>query len=225
MNISGWVTFKEIVDSVLLAGGDSSDHGQFMRYLNFAIKGYEELRLRHLPATRPVTLPINPDLRIVVLPMDFLKFVSVGVMSGGSFYPFFPKSEIVPATTADCGVDTRVIPSQSGVTTFAAYYTLDLENRRIVIDAPLALQQVTLNYTPTGVKTDGKTYIPRMARMVVETYIEYQAALRDKGVNANDKMIFQNEYLKAIMNFRGLMYDPDEIFGEYYKHLVTGKQY
>lgn len=224
-NISGWVTFKEIIDSIMLAWGDSSDHGQFMRYLNFAIKAYEDLRLRHIPATKPVTLPVSTEMRIVVLPDDFLKFVSVGVAYNGVFYPFLPNSTAVPIVSSDCGVDTLEQPSGDDVTRWVAYYTLDLENRRIIIDAPLALTEVVLNYTPTGVKMDGMTYIPRMAQPVIEAYVEYQFVLRDKKFTMADRITFEKEYLKALMIFRGLQFNADEIMGEYYYYIATNKQY
>lgn len=225
MNISGWVTFREIIDSIMLAWGDSSDPGQFMRYLNFAIKGYEELRLRHLPATKPVTLPIDGEMRIAVLPEDFLKFVSLGTMSNGQFYGFQPSSMITASTQA-CGIDSVTPPVYStSQTAFVASYSLDLENRRIIIDAPVSLTEVLLNYTPTGVKMDGITYIPRMCRGVIEAFVEYEIVKRDKAHNMGDRILFERDYLKALMLFRGMQYNTDELFQEYYTHLATGKQY
>jgi hypothetical protein len=230
MNLSGWMTFKEIVDSIMLAVGDSSDQGQFMRYLNFAIRGYEQLRLHNLPATKPVTLPIETELRIVVLPDDFLKFVSVGVYSEGVFYKFLPKSDMVYVVESSDGVDTRSVPSEvdtngGEIVRFIGCYSLDIENRRILIDAPLALTEVLLNYTPTGVKMDGMTYIPRMCREVLEAYVEYQVVLRDKNRNMADRITFEKEYLKALMKFQGLQFNTDEIFQEYYDHLAAGPKY
>ena len=48
----GWTTLKQIVDDILLGQGDSADHGQFMRYINFCIAGYTDLRL-HKKRTHP----------------------------------------------------------------------------------------------------------------------------------------------------------------------------
>jgi len=230
MNISGWVTFKELIDSVMLAWGDASDHGQFMRLLNFAIKGYEDLRLHHVPATKPVTLPIDTEQRIIVLPNDFLRFVSVGVMADGKFYPFKPNSEMVPLMAMSCGVDERQVPdgyTDSGdeITSYSAYYSLDVEYNRILIDAPLNLTEAVLNYTPTGVRMDGETYIPRMAARVIEAWVEYQWVIRDKNMTMGDRVLFEKEYLKALMLFRRLQYNTDEIFNQYYEHIATSKQY
>lgn len=225
-NVSGWISFRQIVDDIMMAQGDHADYGQFMRYLNFAVRGYEELRLHSLPATKPVTLPIDGEMRIVVLPDDFLKFVSVGVMSSEKFYPFKPKSDMVLKTTADCGVDTRTTAEElPEVWYYTGYYSLDPENRRILIEAPLSVTEVVLNYTPTGVRLDGKTYIPRMCRGVIEAYVEYQAALRDKNVTAFDKQMFANEYLKELNKFRGLQYNSDELFNAYYDFIKNGKPY
>jgi len=225
-NISGWVSFRQIVDDIMLAQGDHADTGQFMRYLNFAIKGYEDLRLHSLPATKPVVLPIDGEMRVVVLPDDYLKFVSVGIMSSEKFYAFKPKSDMVLHTTADCGVTTRTTQAEtSDIYSYTGYYSLDPENRRILIEAPLSVTEVVLNYTPTGVRMDGITYIPRMCRGVIEAYVEWQAALRDRGVSVSDKTIMNNEYLRELMKFRGLQYNTDELFDTYYDHLKLGKPY
>ena len=217
-NISGWVTFKAIVDSVQLAWGDSSDQGQFMRLLNFAIKGYTELRLRHLPATCPVILPIQGEMRVVVLPRDCLKFVSVGIVKDGRFHPFLPKSDNNVIAAADCGIETRE-------THGGWFYTLDIENRRIIIDCPLNFTEVTLNYTPTGVKMDGMTYIPRMAAEFVEAYVEHQWSKRDKQFDAQQRIDMEKGYIVALNKFRSLQFNTDEIFNEYYLHIATGKHY
>ena len=225
-NISGWVSFREIIDDIMLAQGDASDHGQFLRYLNFAIRGYEDLRLHSLPATKPVTLPIDGEMRVVVLPDDFLRFVSVGVMSNEKFYAFKPKSDMVLKTTADCGVDSRTTQTESEyIYSYTGYYSIDLENRRLLIEAPLSVTEVVLNYTPTGVRMDGVTYIPRMCRGVIEAYVEWQAALRDRGVSVSDKTILNNEYMKELMKFRGLQYNSDELFNTYYTFIKLGKPY
>lgn len=228
-NVNGWISFKEIVDSVQLSEGDSADQGQFMRKLNFAIKAYTSLRLTSLPAVKSVTLPIEGEMRVVSIhsPLinDFLKFVSVGVWYEDEFHEYRPKSNLVVKSDADCGVDTRDVPEYTDPTYYTGYYSLDLENRRIVIDAPSNITEVVLNYTPTGVKSDGLTWIPRMCADVIEKYVEWEVARRDKNVSGNDKMIYKAEYVAALNVFRGLQYNTTELFNEYYLHLATGKQY
>lgn len=230
MNALGWVTYKEVVDDIMLAWGDASDHGQFMRLLNFAIQAYENLRLHDFPATKPVTLSISTEMRAIILPDDFLKFVSVGVMSDGRFYPFQPKSDAVANVDDDCGIGTREVPdgfSESGdvLTRYTVYYTLDLDNRRILIEGPLNLTEAILNYTPTGVKLDGITYIPRMCRAVIKADVEHKWVIRDKNRTAADRVIFEREYIKEMNKFRGLQYNVDEIFEEYYIYISISKQY
>lgn len=229
-NLSGWVTFKDVIDSVQLAWGDSADPGQTMQLLNFAIKGYEDLRLYHLPATKPITLPISSEMRIVVLPYDFLKFVSVGVMYEGKFYEFRPKTDMPAVTAGDCGVTSRLVDDGTDTNGFVTqyyncYYSLDKENNRIIIDAPLTLTEVVLNYTPTGVRRDGQTYIPRMARHVIEAHVEYQFALRRPNITGDVKERLWMAYIAALNKFRGLQYNVDELFDEYYTHIATNKQY
>lgn len=224
-NVSGWVTYRELVDDILLAWGDTSDQGQRFRILNFCIQGYEQLRLSGLQAVKPVILPIEGEMRIVVLPYDFLKFVSIGTVKGGQFYPFTPKQDMVLITTQDCGVETRTEVVSSVPEIKPSYYSLDLENRRILIEAPLAVTELTLNYTPTGVRLDGETYIPRMARAVVKAFAEYQLVLRERNSTVADKTLFEREYLKAMNQFRGYIFDATELFNEYHTHIITGKQY
>ena len=227
-NIGGWITFREIVDSVQLSEGDTADTGQFMRKLNWAIKAYERLRLHSLPATKPVTLTIDAYLRCVVLPDDFLKLVSVGTVYEGRFVPFAPNSQPQLSQTGDCGLWTRTEPTTDAdgneLTMYKPKYTLDLENRRIIIDAPPVISEVILNYTPTGVRTDGETYIPLMCRDVIEADIEYQYALRGK-VSQVEKDTYFREYQMALNRFRGLQYSTDELFNTYDQHLDQGRQF
>ena len=211
MEISGWVTFKQIVDDIMLSWGDASDHGQFLRYLNFAIKGYQKLRLSSFPATKPIDLPVSMgERRTVVLPDDYLDFVSIGITSGGRFQPFVPNSDMIQ----DKG-DHRGQYS----------YSLDIENRRIIIDTPRSVTNVTFHYTPTGIKSDGVTYIPRMAMDVIIAYVEREITARDKGTSSFDKQDFAIKYAQEMEIFRGLQYDVDEMYNAYYLHLATGKQY
>ena len=107
---------------------------------------------------------------------------------------------------------------------YRCYYLLDIDNRRIVIQAPPSVTEVVLNYVPTGIKRDGLTYIPRMCREVIEAYVEYMVVLRDKTTGL-DKQIFEREYIKAHNKFRGLQYDTDELYNEYYKHIETGRAF
>lgn len=224
-NVSGWVTFKEIVDGVQLNEGDAADQGQFARKLKFALNGYEFLRLRELPATRTVELPISGEMRCLVLPGDFLKFVSVGQWYDNKFHKFLPNSTIVAKEDYACGVDERSPKVFNDRAYYIGYYKLDVENNRVIIEAPLNITTAVLNYTPTGIKMDGLTYIPRMCRDVIERYVEKEVALRDKNMSGGDKMLFQSAYVNALNVFRGLQYDVDELFNEYYEHIKTQKRY
>lgn len=225
-NLPAWMTFKELIDSQSLAEGDGSDQGQFLRKLNFAIKAYEDMRLRRLPATLSVPLPIDPELRVVTLPQDCLKVISVGMMQSGLFIPFSPVSDMVKSVTSDCGVETQD-QVQYAVTPPAVkcYYMVEMDNQRIVIDAPATITTVMLNYTPTGVRMDGVTYIPRMCRGVIEAYIDWQMVLRDRTVSMSEKKNLEIEYYRQCAMFQGLQYNVDELFQMYYEHILTGKQY
>lgn len=224
-NISGWVTYAEMVDDILLSWGDTSDQGERFRILNFLIQGFEQLRLSGIQATRPVVLPVQTEMRVVALPSDFLKFVSVGMVNNGQFFPFNPKSDMANTWSVSCGITENVQPVETTPQITACYYYLDLENRRILIDAPLNVREVTLNYTPTGVRVDGETYIPRMCRAVVKAFAEYQLVLRNRSATQADKMLFEREHLKAINQFRGYVFDATELFDTYHEHIVRGKQY
>lgn len=224
-NASGWVTYKEIVDNLMLAWGDSSDPGQVMRILNFVIEGYEKLRLLHMPATKTTSVTIDGEMRCVALPDDFMKFVSIGVFANGVFYEFQPKHNMLPVSTSDCGIEERDIEDQDTAVRFTGYYSIDLENRRIIIEAPVSLTTLTLNYTPSGIVLDGETYIPRMARTTVRAYAEWHMVLRSKEHSAADRVLFEKEYLKELNLFRGTQLNADALMNEYYEHIATGKQY
>jgi hypothetical protein len=222
-DIFGWITFKEIIDETNLAGGDSSDDGQFLRKLGFAVRGYEHIRIAGLPAVKTISCDISAEIRAIALPEDFLKFKSVGTLYQDRFAEYLPK-DILDYTTMNCGVDDREVRNPDSTWRKWNYYTLDRENRRILIDAPIDVQTVILNYTPTGIKTDGTTYIPRICKELLIVYIEWQMALHDK-VPAIDKALFKDEYTKELNKFIGLTYDTDALWMEYYKHLRNSPTY
>jgi len=224
--LPAWITFRELIDSQSLAEGDASDQGQFMRKLNFAVKCYHDMHLKGLPATETVTLPIDSEQRVIVLPQDCMAVVSVGDMVGGRFRPFYKSSDMVKTMTADCGVETQV-PVTTSVTRPAVrcYYSVDLKNGRVIIEAPLTVTEAVVNYTPSGVRMDGQTYIPRMCRGTIEAYIDWQMVLRDRTVSISEKKNLELEYLRQWAIFQGYQYDVDELFQEYYDHILTGKQY
>jgi len=230
MNISGWTTFGQIIDDIMLAWGDSSDQGQRMRLLNFAVKQFMDLRLGKLSAAKPVRLTINTEMRCIVVPDDYLRFVSVGLFYDGIFYKFQPKSEMPAITASDCGIEEREIADGTDsageeIVEYIGYYTLDIENRRILIEAPALMTEVILNYVPTGVKMDGTTYIPRMCAPVIQACVEFEMVKRDRQTTIADRLLFEKEYLKELNKFMGLRYNLREIMDEYYQHISTGKKY
>jgi len=226
MNLPAWLTLKQIIDSQSLAEGDGADPGQFMRKLNFAIKAYTDMHLRRLPATTPVTLTIDPELRVAPLPRDCMAVVGVGMVCAGQYIPFIPSSDRVNLTSEDCGVDSQQqVVYETEPPARKCYYTVELTNRRVVIDAPLTITEVVVNYTPTGVSMDGITYVPRICAPVIEAYIDWQMVLRDRTVNIGEKKNLEMEYYRQCAIFQGLQYNVDELFNEYYNHIVTGKQY
>jgi hypothetical protein len=227
-DIFGWVTFQNIIDNANVAEGDSADPGQTYRKLQFAIDGYLELRLDALPAIKSVELPISHEIRAIVMPNNYYKFKSVGVMRHGRFHEFLPKDQ-VDFIEMECGVDERETGQHHDHNHhnrhYNGFYTIDIENKRILIDAPLQVQEVVLNYTPTGIRTDGQTFIPRMCEKVVRAYVENEMAVHDKGMNQFDKVAFQRRYDKEYSKFVGLQYDVDAMWMEYYSFIANNYKF
>jgi hypothetical protein len=222
-DISGWCSFKEIVDSANIAEGDSADMGQFMRKLDFAIECYvDELRMHVLPAAQSVKLHISPEIRAIAKPGDFMKFKSVGVLHKGHFHKFLPKYT-VDYTEMECGIDERETDNHASKH-HRNYGFYTLEPKRILIDADLTVQEVILNYTPTGISRDGSTLVPRMCKKVIKAYIEQEMAVHDK-VTAYDKETFQKRYERELQKFIGLQYDTDALWMIYYEHLANNYKY
>ena len=224
-DIFGWCSFQEIVDSANVAEGDGSDMGQFMRKLDFAIECYvEELRMHVIPAIKTVKLDISPEIRAIKMPNDLLKFKSVGTMHKGIFNEFLPKDKIT-LVEMECGVDEVESFVENPYRKHRkGYYTIDRENKRILIDADLNVQEVILNYTPTGISRDGKTLIPRMCKKVIKAYIEQEMAIHDKST-AYDKEVFQKRYNNELNKFIGLQYNPDAFWETYYDWLNHNYKY
>jgi len=226
-DLFAWCTFKEIIDDLMLGKGDAADPGQYMRYLNFAVNVYTRLRVHVIPAIESVELPISHEIRAVVMPNDMLKFNSIGILHHGKFHAFKPK-ESIDFVEMECGEDERDTGQHNEKQHrhhVHGFYTLDRENKRILIDAPLHIQKVILNFTPTGISTDGLTYIPKMYKNYIIAGVEWQESIRDKSLTAYDKQTFEREYIKELNMVTGLQYDTDAIFDMYYNDLRHNLKY
>ena len=198
--ISGFCTIDEIVLEGMNDIGDSANMGQFHRYFQWTIRGYGQLRQFALPVGKEVKLKVNPQTSTVTLPDNYVEFGDIGINVDGQFWSFTEKPELVSTTTDNCAIETMSTTDgegvhlaenrpgkyaiSGGVNTF--YYKKDLKNHRIIVYGA-GLTWVVLKYVSTGIKVDGSTLIPIVAKEELIAWLHWQRVLNDKNESALER--------------------------------------
>jgi len=199
--IFGYCTPDEVVAEVLNDIGDSANIGQTLRYTQWCIRGYGQLRQFALPVGKTVRLTIDSQTSTVTLPDDYVDFGDIGTNVKGEFWSFTEKPELIDTTTQDCGLDTLDEDKGEGETlsdvdTYKEYglsggrnqyyYKMDLNSHRIIVYAS-DLTEVILKYVSTGIKVDGSTLIPIIAKEALIAWLHWQRVLNDKNETLAEK--------------------------------------
>lgn len=191
--IAGFCTPDEIVLEVLNDIGDAADMGQFRRYEQWLYRGYGQLRQFALPVGKEKRIKIDPKTSCIVLPDEFVEFGDIGIYIGGQWWSFTEKPELISITEQECGEevvsdhDHRLHEIRSGKYATSGgknpyYYKKDLRNHRIIVYAT-NLTHCILKYVSTGIKVDGSTLIPIIAKEALIAWLHYQRTLNDKSAD------------------------------------------
>jgi hypothetical protein len=209
-------------------GGGATDENH-KRYFQWISRGYKQLRLFKLPLDKAETLTVQTTgIRCVILPKDYVSFVSIGKVYNNHFHKFSLKADIVPNTTENCGVitQTNTLPTYPIAGAYAQggglnnwYYRLDEENNRILIAGNI-LTEATLFYKSTGVNLTGETLIPVIAEEALIAWTHYQEALneKDRGMIAIRKQVFDGE----ITNLQLANWNQDAMTEAVYSTIYQG---
>ncbi len=115
------IAVKDIVDSTLIATGDSENRREFARRLQFALEGLKLMNQKFtvLPEIMHEFTDINTTTLTSDLPSDYLQWKSVGYMIDGKLVRILPDYQLKPFwKTDECG---NYIPSAYENPWYAAY--------------------------------------------------------------------------------------------------------
>lgn len=209
MEVKGYSTLKTIIANVLndLDGGNMA---HYKKYMQWAIRGYKELKLFALPIATTVRLPVNSDIYSVTMPDDFVNFVAIGIPYNGKLWTFSEYKDLIPTTTEDCGQETQDTDFGENITqdtgeyiyNYGAsgginqyYYKKDFGNNRVLLNGSPTLTNVVLKYVSTGVNIGSQTFIPKVAEEALIAYIHWKRTQFDKSATAYDKASFKQDWI------------------------------
>lgn len=209
----GFVTLNQVVASVLNKKNDYSKHGR-KRLLQFAIEGYREFGLYHIPSIEAEWLPVNNDIKTVTLPDQTMEFISVGIALEGRYWEFSKlESGINPEGFNRVNPDRQEVVQREttqlinygfpgGENDFMYYH--DKPNRRLVIYSPFDLNEVLVYYKSSGISSSGNTVIPIHAFQALRAYIQMEDVDDDPMVSMGEKQRREMKYLGHLKNMRDI---------------------
>lgn len=234
--LKGNTTLDGIVSNVIWDIGEQNDMGNYLRYMQWAIRVYKELNLFHLRQPRYVKVAMS-DINTVDYPDDWLGFISVSVPVNGQYWTMTKNGKLIVPMSIACGEETLdedegetvIIGDGDEIVGFPIgggrnnyYYRLDDDNQRIIING-FNRSTVILAYRSTGIRVDGQNFIPKVAE---EAMIAGVHALRlrhnskaTRGDKADAEIRYELEQEKLEVAKRPSL---DDVFDAIYETIYQG---
>jgi hypothetical protein len=225
-----YVTVNTIISQCYSDLGKDATDENHKRYFAWVLRGYKQLRLFALPLDKAVTLPVQTNIRCVILPKDYVDFVAIGRDYNNKFTRFNLKDNIMPNTTTSCGTETQTdtFPTSEYGWSYANgggrndwYYRLDEANNRILIEGD-TLTEATLVYKSTGVDINGETFIPKIAEEALIAWVHWQEALNDKSISSGMAQIRKVVFDGAVNDIHMAQLDLDSLMDAVYSTIYQG---
>ena len=209
------VTIGNVVDDVLNDLGIYSEEN-YVRYSQFAIRGVTRLSLLHLNSFKTVTLPITA-INTVNLPNDYIDYVRIAICLDGREWSLTKNDKICIPEDGECsteqgneGYDEVVGQSPSygeGGGYNIAYYRIDKQRNRIVLQKTYAGAEIKLSYVSNGINYDSETLLPVVASEALIAFIHWKSVQHDATIPMNTKLEYKSEYLREAAILRNLEYN------------------
>lgn len=176
MEISGYLSLKQIVSNVLIDLFGKDDQARYFQYMAWAVRGFKKLKLNVIPQNKPVKLTVQYDPYSVTLPEDYMEFKAIGIQSNGKFVKFDYDPQMALTTTDDCGLITQDETEEAAEPINAMWYTyrLDEENQRVMLQGYPPLDEVILLYVSTGIHVGENTVVASKYVEALIAWIHYQ---------------------------------------------------
>lgn len=214
MDTNALQTLDAVVNKVFLKSKRPLE--EKTRFIEFAIDGYRFLKLRVTRLGMKVKKITPNALNRYDYPSDMEEFIGMAIPLNGAIWYLTRRDDIVPTTTtvldeetldADAGegVDLptdqlETVYSEGGVNIYG-YYTLDDENREIIINATTNTEFI-LFYISSGINNTDTTYIPSKYIPSLEAYIMWQDVVYDNTVPINVKTNNERMFYDRIRELR-----------------------
>jgi len=199
MDINGLITIKEIVDGYMFSS--ELPMAERTKVFHACVDAYKRLNMFVLDeGRRLVKLEMNDNL-MVNLPMDCIRFKTVGIPLNGKLWTYTKDEGIITTTTlvagaetldADYGEGEDINPeynlnyaTKGGINDYG-YYKVDHEKNRIVF-RNVDRSEILVEYISSGVSKTATTYIPIIAKEAIESYIYWALISQKRDIRADDK--------------------------------------
>ena len=226
-----YTTLQKVVADVLNDMG-MYDTDNYLRFIRFASRGFQKLKLFHLNSHKTIYLTADDETNIIKLPTDFVDYVRIGVCensqteSSNTIWTLTLNEDLCFPRDI---VDGQDFNSPAGVTSAdeisiygypwlypyydakggrnSLYMRLDRNYNRIIVQGVIqSYQRPVLEYISTGVSADGNTYIPIVATEALISFIHWKRKQNSTGFTQYDKEAAKNEWMEEVAQLEEQQY-------------------
>jgi hypothetical protein len=181
----GIITLQTIVDEVMNDLNETSRY-DFKRYLQWAIRGFNKLNMLHLNTVETYVSRVS-SINTIDLPDDYIDYYRIGYVYDSYIYEITRNDDITMVMTESCGeevADTNLTDAMPIVNltwigapnrTFdVGEFRYDRANNRLILKGQYTDVDIVVEYKSSGVRLDGRTYIPLIAKETLIAFVHWQ---------------------------------------------------
>lgn len=208
-NIISQYTLDQIVQETMLTLPESqSSDREYDRFLNFAVNGLRHLRMTTTKDGKTIVKITPNSLNRFSFPDDMEEFIWLGVPVNGTLWLLTKRGDMIPTKTVSGLEETQdsdygegvLLPvsqyntftSQGGVN-LEGYYTLDYENREIVINNNRKTE-LFLAYETSGIVIGSTTNVPAKYVEAIKAWIFWKDVEYDRTFPENKKDSYEMRF-------------------------------
>jgi len=206
------IELDSVVHNVLNDLGDYN-HDQFLRYKQWAIRGFKAIGLHVLPTIEIDYFTVDSN-NIVNLPDDYIRYTRIGVIRDSRIWTL-TEDPTIPITRDEANgsiaqyadlEDAEVIPelttwySAPAVAYNLAFHRYDRERNRLIFSGDMIGESVVVEYVSTGVNERGRVLAPVEAEEALIAWVHKQRTLNDKKATESDKERRDREFMRTMID-------------------------
>ena len=226
MNKGQFITLDEIIQSLIIDEGKSSEH-EYLRYFNIGLRGLKELSFDVSRNVKTIELELN-EVSAVILPPDYVKYTKIAVTdSNGGLHTLGRDTNmtlLTGTTRTTSNTDTLDPPTfsfglwtrygEGGGNNANGYYRENFDNGTIEFSDRSAGSNIILEYISDGSTglSGEEIKIHSFASEALSSYIYWKSIQRKRAINMNEKMLAEKNYYnqKRLARARMQSFTKDE---------------